>query len=189
VSAILENPAVRQVILPITVEQYHEFSAAGIIPEKTELLRGYIIEKMTKSPLHTWLVGQLVEWLEAHVGPDVYVRKEEPLTLDISEPEPDVAVVDGNRHDYQNAHPRTARLVIEVAVSSEDVDREKGADYARAGVSEYWIVLPEKDSIDVFRDPRPAGYAAQGRYTFGQTIPLVALGPRAFPVDHLRRGG
>jgi Uma2 family endonuclease len=187
VNAVLENPAVRELVLPISVEKYHELSAAGIIPEKTELLRGYIIEKMTKSPLHTWLVGQLVEWFEAHVGPQTYVRKEEPLTLADSEPEPDVAVVDGNRHDYQTAHPRTARLVIEVAVSSEDLDREKGEDYARAGVSEYWIVLPEKDTIEVFRDPSPTGYASRRQYTLGDSVSLVALGPLVFPVDHLRR--
>ncbi len=186
-TAILENPAVRGLVLPISVEKYHELSEAGIIPEKTELLRGVIVEKMTKSPLHTWMVGQLVEWFEARVGPQAYVRKEEPLTLDVSELEPDVAVVDGNRHDYQTAHPQTARLVIEVAVSSEDLDREKGEDYARAGVSEYWIVLPEKDTIEVFRGPSQTGYASHQRYTFGDSIPLANLGDLAFPVDHIRR--
>jgi Uma2 family endonuclease len=189
VTAILENPAVRDLVLPISVEQDHKLSEAGIIPEKTELLRGYIIERKTKSPLHTWIVGQLIEWFEARVGPQPYVRKEEPLTLDISEPEPDIAIVDGNRHDYQNAHPRTARLVIEVAISSEDVDREKGDDYARAGVSEYWIVLPEEDTIEVFRDPSPMGYADHQRCTFGDSIRLDALGQLVFPVDHIRRSG
>jgi Uma2 family endonuclease len=187
VTAVLENPAVRSVVLPISVEQYHALSEAGKIPEKTELLRGVIIEKMTKSPLHTWTVGQLVDWFEARVDPQAHVRKEEPLTLDVSEPEPDVAVVDGNRDDYQTAHPRTARLVIEVAVSSEDLDREKGEDYAGAGVSEYWIVLPEKDTIEVFRDPSPTGYASHQRFTFGDSIPLVALGPLVFPVDQIRK--
>jgi Uma2 family endonuclease len=187
VSAILENPAVRDPVLPMSVQQYHELSEAGIIPEKTELLRGYIIEKIPKSPLHTWMVQRLVDWFEARVGSKAYVRKEEPLTLAVSEPEPDVAVVDGGPDDYQRFHPQTARLVIEVAVSSEDVDREKGEDYARAGVSEYWIVLPEEDTIEVFRDPSSTGYADQERYTFGDSIHLVGFGQLAFPVDHIRR--
>jgi hypothetical protein len=186
-TAVLENPAVRELVLPISVDKYHELSETGIIPEKTELLRGYIIEKMTKSPLHTWTAQQLVDWFKTHVGPQVHVRQEQPLTLDISEPEPDLAVVEGGPDDFQTAHPQTARLVIEVAVSSEDLDREKGEDYARAGVCEFWIVLPEKDTIEVFLDPSPTGYSSRRQYTLGDSIPLVALHPLVFPVNYLRR--
>ena len=59
------------------------------------------------------------------------------MTLNDSEPEPDVAVVPGSVEDYRSAHPSTAVLIIEVAVSSEDVDREKAELYASAGIKEY----------------------------------------------------
>lgn len=182
-SSILDNDAVRDAVLPITVEQYHELSEAGIIPEKTELLRGVIIEKMTKSPLHTWMVQRLLEWFQLHVKPQAYVRKEEPLTLDQSEPEPDLAVVDGTPDDYQTTHPKTALLVIEVAVSSEDLDRAKADDYALAQVPEYWLVLPQNRIIEVFTEPSPGGYAGHTQYTSGDTISLRGLPPVAFPVD------
>jgi hypothetical protein len=58
-AAILEEPEVRGAALPLTVEQYHRLSAKGIVPERTELLQGVVIEQITKSPLHTLLVQRL----------------------------------------------------------------------------------------------------------------------------------
>jgi Uma2 family endonuclease len=184
-TSILDNPAVREAAMPITIQQYHELSEAGIIPERTELLRGVIVEKMTKSPLHTWVVQRLFEWFDPRVKPHAYVRQEQPLTLDVSEPEPDLAVVDGTADDYKTSHPSTARLVIEVAISSDDLDRAKADDFAMAQVPEYWLVLPQKGIIEVFTDPSPSGYAGHASYTSGETISLRALPQLAFPVDHI----
>ena len=66
---------------------------------------------------------------------------------DDSEPEPDLVLVPPRR--YADRHPRQAYLLIEVADSSLDHDRETKAPlYASSGVPEYWIVDPEtKDSF------------------------------------------
>ena len=50
--SILENNAVRDAVLPISVEQYHQLGESGILQGNTELLRGVIVEKMIKSPKH-----------------------------------------------------------------------------------------------------------------------------------------
>ena len=55
-----------------------------------------------------------------HWSPDAgsgrHVRTQMPLAAGAdSEPEPDVAVVDGSDFDYLDAHPATARLVVEVS--------------------------------------------------------------------------
>ncbi len=60
---ILEKSAVRKMAMPMTVEQYHRLSESGIIPERTELLRGVVLEKMSKSPIHSILVIWLYKWL------------------------------------------------------------------------------------------------------------------------------
>ncbi len=44
-SSILDSQAIRRAALPISVEQYHQLGAGGIIPEQTELLQGVILEK------------------------------------------------------------------------------------------------------------------------------------------------
>ena len=49
--SILELPTVRQRVARISVEAYHVMSAQGWLDERTELLRGAIVEKMTKKAM------------------------------------------------------------------------------------------------------------------------------------------
>ena len=175
-ASVLDNPAVRQAALPISVEQYHELGRTGIIPTNTELVRGVILGKMIKSPEHSWLVQYLVDWLRSALPTGWHVRQEQPLTLSDSEPEPDVAVVLGSPGNYRQRHPSTAALVIEVAVTSSELDREKAAIYAEANVPEYWLVLPGQDQAEVYSLPNECGS------TQHQTIEIDGfLSPQAFP--------
>ncbi|MCA9267130.1 MAG: Uma2 family endonuclease, partial [Planctomycetales bacterium] len=89
---ILEKQAVRSQAMPVSVAQYHRLCETGIVSQRTELLRGVILEKMTKSPLHVYLVRWLLNWLASGVPAEFDVRQEQPLTLVDSEPEPDLAV-------------------------------------------------------------------------------------------------
>ena len=79
------------------------------------------------------------------------LRIEQPLTLEDSEPDSDLAIVRGSRDDYRAAHPTTALLVIEVAISTEEIDRAKTAIYAVAEVGEYWLVVPARRQVVVHR--------------------------------------
>jgi Uma2 family endonuclease len=84
--------------------------------------------------------------------------KEEPLTFLDSEPEPDISMTRGGERDFLEAHPTTAELVIEVAVSSPALDRENASLYAEAGVKEYWIVLGRERQVEVYRRPENGRY-------------------------------
>ena len=183
-TAILEKSSVRQAALPISVEQYHRLNQGGILSERTELLRGVIIERMTKSPLHTYVVQLLLKWLGASVTAGQYVRKEEPLTFEDSEPEPDLAVVSGYPGQYRKRHPSTADLVIEVAIATVGLDRDKAEIYAQAGVPEYWVVMPEERSVDVYRDPGPDAYQSCEQLVEADT-PLL---PQRLPQAKFRLG-
>jgi Uma2 family endonuclease len=157
-ASILENAAVRDAALPISVEQYHQMGESGIIAADTELLHGVIVKKMVKSPEHTWLVQRLLEWLRGVLPAVYHLRQEQPLTFDDSEPEPDIAVVSGSAEDFRRRHPESASLVIEVAISSEALDREKAHAYAAANVDHYWLVLPLQRTVECYRLPTPQGY-------------------------------
>ena len=142
---------------PITVEDYHrldEFNANG---RRTELIRGIVLEKVRKTPLHVWVAAQLRNQLSDQL-PGYTVWGDDPLIFKDSEPEPDVYVVRGEPADFRHAHPTTAELVVEVAVSSPALDRENATLYAEAGVKEYWIVLAAQRQIEVYSQPE------QGRY-------------------------
>ncbi len=158
-SSILENPSVSASALRLDVEQYHQLCESGIIPERTELLSGIIVEKMGKSPLHTWTVQFLSEWLQLALAEGQSVRVEQPITLNGSEPEPDIAVVQGSRDDFIQRHPSTADLIVEVAISTVEIDREKAAIYAQAGILEYWLVQPNSRAVTVYREPTEETYA------------------------------
>lgn len=168
---ILDNPELRQRVAPITVERYHRMIDAGLFDDwKVELLNGVLVEKMSKSPLHVFLVDLLIAQLRTHCPETQYwVRKEDPLSIGLSEPEPDVSVVSGSRADFKRSNPATAQLIIEVAVSSLAIDRAKSEIYAKAGVPECWIVCPEERQTEVFRN------SVRGTYAERQTIPASEL--------------
>jgi Uma2 family endonuclease len=151
----LDLPEVREQILRISVEEYHRQPESP----RTELLRGLVLRKTPKSPLHCFVVEKLREILESQIPPGFAVFQYGPLTLADSEPEPDLSIVRGSPADFRRAHPTTAVLVVEVAVSSLSIDRLKALIYAEAGVKEYWIVCPEERRVEVYRQPTPQGYA------------------------------
>ena len=176
--AMLEQPAIRRQVQPLTVETYHRLTELGLLSEKVELLRGVIVQKMSKSPIHCAVLQRLLKLLRAACEPEYEVRQEQPLTLADSEPEPDIAIVPVSAEDYASHHPNTALLVVEIAVTTMDTDREKGMIFAEAGISEFWLVLPEKQQVEAYSKPSASGYR--------QCASLAAGGCLASPV---LRGG
>ncbi len=157
-SQMLENPDFRARISPITVAQYQQLPEFNEQGRRTELIRGLVIEKMSKSPLHAGIVSGLYELLHPQIPADHWLRQDQPLTLRDSEPEPDLSVVRGRRIDFKTSHPVTAALVIEIAVTSAAEDRSLASLYAEAGVEEYWIVLPVERRVEVYRRPERGAY-------------------------------
>ena len=157
-SAILDLPEVRARISPVEVAQYHQFPEFNARGRRTELIRGIVIEKKPKSPLHASIAKLLYDRLNTTIPAGHSVRQDQPLTLRDSEPEPDIAIVCGSVRDYWSSHPATAMLVIEIAISTATFDREKAALYAEAGVEEYWIVLPVERRVEVHRRPAAGAY-------------------------------
>jgi Uma2 family endonuclease len=142
----------------VSVEEYHRMGALGMLDKSHELLRGYVVKKMPKSPLHVRILQKLLMLLVRSIPGGMFVRPEQPLTIGDSEPEPDLSVVRGEPDDWAERHPATAELVVEISVSTLEVDVEKAGIYAEAGVPEYWLVRPEQAEVDVYRSP------ADGRY-------------------------
>src|SRR5207244_3984849 len=117
-SAILEIPEVRRRVSPLSVEEYHRLGEYNENGRRTELIRGFVIEKISKSPLHSIIGSLLHRLLLVQIPAGFSLWKEEPLTFIDSEPEPDISVVKGDEFGFVEAHPSTAELVVEVAVSS-----------------------------------------------------------------------
>jgi Uma2 family endonuclease len=121
------------------------------------------------------------------VGDRALVTVQNPVRLgDISEPQPDLAVVRPKDDQYAAGHPRPqdVLLLVEVADSTVGFDRgDKAPLYAAYGIPEYWLVDIPGDHIEVFRGPTPDGWGETSRHRRGDTLRPQALPELAVPVD------
>jgi Uma2 family endonuclease len=111
---------------------------------------------MSRNPPHGVGVALMLKALNARLPAGWHCRVQSSVTADLSNPEPDVAIVRGNERDYINRHPRPrdTGLITEVADTTLQTDREvKGALYARVGVPVYWILNLVESQLEVFTDP------------------------------------
>jgi len=146
--------------------------------DPVELIGGHLVVAEPQGSRHATAVGAADDALRAILPPGWIVRAQMPVALDDeSVPEPDLAVVAGVRADYRASHPARPALVLEVADSSLDLDREhKGSLYARAGVRDYWILNLIDGVLEVYRDPGPDPSAAyRWRYRSMETLAPTSL--------------
>jgi Uma2 family endonuclease len=122
--------------------------------ENLELLDGLLLVREPQNARHATAVRAVQEALRHAFSPGWDVRPQLPIALDdASEPEPDIAVVQGSYRDYQGTHPSHPVLLVEIAESTLAADRRKAGLYARAAVPEYWIVNLIDDVVEVHRQP------------------------------------
>jgi Uma2 family endonuclease len=174
-TALLDLPQIRELVSPLSVAGYHRLGEFNDHGRRTELIRGLVLEKMSKSPLHYTMIERVREVLAGQIQPGWLLRQEGPLTLTDSEPEPDIAIVRGVRGTFDTAHPSTAEFVLEIAVTSLEVDRVKAQIYAEAGVGEYWILCPNEKLAEVYRQPQTGGYAERSLVAAPAILECAAL--------------
>ena len=79
-------------------------------------------------------------------------------------------------YEHGNPSPADALLVVEIADSSLNYDRNtKVPLYAAHGVPEVWLIDLAHRRIEVYRDPAPAGYRQILRPDLDQSITPVLL--------------
>ncbi len=164
-----------------TVEDYYAMARAGILGEddRVELIEGEIVVMSPAGSPHAGCINVLNRTLVQAAGERAVVSIQQPLRLsDLSEPEPDVAVLRWRDDCYRERHPgpADALLVIEVSRSSLHFDRGvKLPLYARHSVPEVWIVDLEANRVEVYRLPEPDGYAESSTRSGSDRLSLPDL--------------
>lgn len=161
-----------------TAELYIELIDKGILTpdHKVELLNGVIIKKTVISEAHAACVDGLQEYFYDKYRKQFTLRSENPIKLDgESVPEPDFAVCIRREDRYKTAHPvpDQIKLVIEVADSTVEKDRNfKAVRYAQAGIQEYWIINVRDNQVEVYLEPNAdsESYLSVNRYLRGSSF-------------------
>jgi len=126
-------------------------------------------------PSHSHATTRLADTFTRLLGERAYVRAQQPLAAsDISEPEPDVAIVP--RVEMWSEHPTRAFLIVEVARTS--LRRDKGPKallYGLAEVDEYWILNLVDEVVEVYRDRHDGDWRQRTTHQRGETITMLAF--------------
>jgi Uma2 family endonuclease len=139
-----------------TRSEYYKMAEVGLFEGKhVELIEGRVIEMSPMGSLHATAVALTGRTLEKAFGQGYFARWQMPLDIgEFSEPEPDVAIIQGDVRQFKDAHPTTAALIVEVAETSLSYDRiEKASIYAKIGIPDYWIVNLANRQLEVHRSP------------------------------------
>jgi Uma2 family endonuclease len=171
-----------------TRAEYDRLIQLGVFEEdeRIELLDGVLAVREPQGTRHSAGIRRVRETLRRALGETWLVDSQLPIALDdMSEPEPDVAVVPPHPDDYRDEHPSRPLLIVEVAETSYRIDHNyKASLYARAGIAEYWIADLGRETLEVHRAPETSNEAVLGwRYGSVEKLgksatvtPLVAPG-------------
>ena len=135
--------------------EYYKMAELGLFDgQRVELIDGEVIQMAPQMERHFVAIELVERALRRVVGNDYWVRTQGPFAVDdISEPEPDVAVVKGSPRDFRE-HPQNALLIVEVSETTYRFDSKiKAGLYASTGIEDYWIVNLNGNRLEVYRQP------------------------------------
>lgn len=173
------------------VSEYHRLAEAGIFREddRVELIRGEVVEMSPIGSRHAACVRGLEELLHEALGRSAHVSVQSPVQIDeLSEPQPDLAVLKRRADRYATAHPNPfdVLLIIEVADTSIDYDRKvKLPLYATAGIAEAWLIDLNQDIIETFAEALNGEFQSHRRLKRGDSITSQIVASLKLSVDDI----
>ena len=178
-----------------TVAEYYAMAEAGILTEddRVELLDGVIVNMAPIGSRHLGCVNAYVRAFTEAVGRRAIVQVQSPIRLDDgTEPQPDLVLLQERADFYASGHagPQDVLLVIEVADSSVDYDRdEKLPRYARAGIPEVWLTVLPEGVVEAHTEPTEDGYRVTRRLRVGDVLRPGCFADVEIPVDIVMPAG
>ena len=170
----------------LTVRQFERMISANVFPEgdHVELLGGILVDKMTKHQPHNFTVGQAADSVRRVTPHGWHVIEEKSVALGRRwRPEPDLAVIRGDRTDYPDRLPGPGDIVLSVEVADTTYATDRGVKwrrYAAARVPIYGIINLPTRRVEVYSDPvgrgKTATYRVTASYGVADEVPVVIEG-------------
>ncbi|MEO1692736.1 MAG: Uma2 family endonuclease [Cyanobacteria bacterium J06631_6] len=159
-----------------TIADYHQLVETGLLEGKpVELLEGEIIEMSPEGVPHSYTNDSVANYIRRILKDVALVKEAHPITLDNSEPEPDIAVVRLPNDIYKLHHPYPEDIYWLIEVSNRTLDKDlhdKTITYARNGIPEYWVIDLPHNKLWVFTQPNSQGYSQTEEFTTGNVFSL-----------------
>jgi Uma2 family endonuclease len=179
---------------PMTVDEFYEFTDRRPDEEKWELIGGEPILNAAPSPLHQWIVRNVLVALTLQerersaswaVLPSLGVRVSET-----NRPEPDLVILPRTAasFDLQGRDRSDALVAFEVlSPSTEDRDlRWKRASYTSLASLTHYVVIAQ-DAVEVVVFARDNGFAEKRLRSLNGSVDVPALGI-SLPLAEIYRG-
>lgn len=149
-----------------SVAEYHKMGEVGILPERgVELINGEIVEMSPIGSKHAKTVKKLNKILGVLLGDEAIISIQDPIIAnDLSEPEPDVAVLKFRSDFYENELPHGSDVLLLIEVSDTTLAFDKNVKlplYATSGIPECWLLDLQKKQIQAFWQPEGNAYLFQ----------------------------
>jgi len=148
---------------PLRTVEYEQLVELGYFRnERLELLEGSLVRMNPQRAPHAAVAQNLTRLFTLALAPQALadIRVQLPFAAtDDSMPEPDLAIVPVQ--SYQEAHPRTASLIVEVSDTTLEYDQtKKQMFYATSGVPEYWVVDVGEQAVIRYLQPEAGVYSS-----------------------------
>lgn len=161
--------------------EWHRMGEAGIFSpdSRMELIEGEILHMSPIGFNHAGHLRRINTVFTFLVADKAVVSIQSPVQLgDLSEPEPDFALLRPEPSFYSTRHPNAADvlLLVEVSDSTLRFDRnQKLRLYASHNISEYWIVNLIDNCLEVYRQPQDGDYLQKIVFGKSDSLDLVGL--------------
>ncbi|MEM6612578.1 MAG: Uma2 family endonuclease [Cyanobacteria bacterium P01_C01_bin.72] len=160
-----------------SIEEWHKLVDAGLLSGKpVEFLEGEIVTVSPEEVEHRYTNSSIVKYLRSIFDKTAEIQESHPITLDNSEPEPDVAVVRLPETMYRTRHPYPQDIywLIEISNRTLKTDlNQKKITYARNGIPEYWVIDLINNKLIVHTQIQDNNYTQVNEYTKGTVSPLA----------------
>ncbi|WP_431708614.1 Uma2 family endonuclease [Geminocystis sp. CENA526] len=148
----------------LTVREYNLMAQVGILTndEKVELINGQIITMSPQGSFHAAAIRRTDRLFGKVFKDNVIIQKQLPIIVnEISQPEPDIAIVKYDALDYDDRHPLATEvyLVMEIADTTLKTDLEiKRQLYASGNIPEYWVLDVKQRQLYIYRQANNGDY-------------------------------
>ncbi len=162
-----------------SIERWHKLIETGLLEdEPVELLNGEIVRVSPEGVEHRKVNDRTADYLRELMRGQAKVYEAHPVTLDDSEPEPDIAIVQLPVSLYDDRHPLAEDIYWLIEVSDKTLQKDleqKAVTYASQRIQEYWIIDLKNKKLIVHTYPKGNNYSQIIEYKKG------VISPQAFP--------